>query len=765
MIRNILILLFGVWGNLAYAQGTILSGEHDDYTRIVVPIGEDREFTLEQEDSTRIIVLDPPGEFDSANIFRPLFADRLAALDTDGNVSLELGCDCEVRAYRYLDEYLVLDIFETANFPGELPQYPSTTARMEGLVGDQMVAIQTAEQNSLPADAPTVDRALAARTRYRPLAPLNVALLPEPSVVVAQLQEITAPRRTPAADNVADMNAAEIASEPESPIAPNTTPAPLPVNDPSPAPEMAEAADSLPNPDSLPSTESVMASMTTPPAIPDGLDATVQSLAQQLSRATAAGLLDPAARTPLSEGTADEPQDINDQEEDTIEGDPLDTSLPVRAANAFDIASLRDSSLAAVAAALSCAQPIGNLEDWAQGEQFSSNLGAMRQAIFDADGNILTTPTLKLARHYVFHGFGAEAEALLLTLENPPEVELAMARYLDDRPGPNFPAIETLALCSGLDMLWRFVDAPQFPELAAAQRESMRLAFSDLPAALRRMIGPDFVRRLDEAGYDDDATDVREALARGQTLDETEIIVLEFETSNAPPTRSATERLENQLGNAGPDAARVMREFLAALRRAGDNPDPSQMITAEALLRETPLDRSVGSLWYEVLMAHAGLGDMETAFSMLNELAGAAPEMRHGIDIDMVDMILRSNQTAALVVMSTRLATQPGGHNLPLNQRQEIFDGLMGLGLADLAEPFSMDQDMPERLPLESGQNWAAAAGTDSAAAAVAQRVADLETMSGDANLETPDDVRNALADSRSLRAQLSELLGELPAN
>ena len=741
----------------ASAQGTIRSGEHGEFTRIVIPIGSDRDFSVEGEGNNRRVILDPPGAFRTNRVFDTLFADsRLQGLESneENGVVLELSCACDILSYRFQSSYLVLDIYDPSGSPE--PDTPPETEEVA----------QTEPEIPLPIDAPTVERSLASQRPYRPAAALatdllqtslpplpRLAAVDESAVAMAGDQEMDDAPMADMSDNGMDMQGS--GGLQDMPISRERTPEPM-------QEMMAEATDDMDMADDA----DMQSSMTGPDrtGAQTGLEDTADALAQQLARAAAAGLLETSAFEPLT--AADPPAATADddapEESDVADGDPEPTGLPVRAANAFDVAGNRDGGLSAIAAALSCAQPIGNMASWSDGLGFEQQLGALRQAAFDSQGDLLRGPTIDLARYYIYHGFGAEAEAWLLQLEEPPQTELSMARYLDDRPGPNFPEVETLALCSGLDILWRFVDAPDFPELALSQRQEMRLAFSALPLGLRRLLGPDFVRRLAAEGYDDDAADVREALARGPTLDDAEALVLEMETTDERPTRSDTQALENQLQDAGPDVARVMREYLAARRQASDPPEADHLNAAEALLRETAADRSIGSLWHEVLLAHTAEGNVDRVFPMLDTLLEGPTEDRQEIAQTVVDILLANQQDAALIVMSTRLAAQPDGPELPFSQRNAIYERLTSFGLDDLAEPFSPTATMMDDLPATPSQNWAAAAaGTEGPAAQVARRIADLETSGGGPmEPENPDDMRAALEDSRAMRAELAALLG-----
>lgn len=727
-----------------HAQGAIRTGEHGAFTRVVIPIGVARAFTLEGEGTSRRVVLDPPADFDVSDVRRPLSAGRLLTIDDQGSgvLSLLLGCNCEVEAYRYDGAYAVLDIFD-----------PSAAENAES----------TAEIE-LPGDAPTRVRAEQFRRPYVPVAPLDPQLLQstvEPVTRLTGLQSTRPPE--PAANNseaVQQNTVALVASEGSDPSAVDLREDDLTRGDPV---FHNDQAGHL-SPDSAERMGNSIAEEGL--TLDSELSETVDALAEQLARAAASGLLETALAVPDSDqesASEQSPPATMSLESET--NDPSPESLPVRAANAFDIAGDRDGGLAGISAALSCSAPIRDMTEWSEGLGFEQELGGLRLAAFDSHGMLRRAETIELARYYIYHGFGAEAAAWLTQLDDPPVAELAMAHYLDDRPGPNFPPVETIALCSGLNLLWRFIDAPEFPELSLSQRQDMRLTFSGLPIGLRRLLGPNFVRRLAAEGYSEDAADIREALARGSMFDEIDALVLEMETTDELPTRRDTEALEDQLQTSGPDAARIMREYLAARRLAKDLPDEGQLIAAQALLRESTENRAVNSLWHEVLLSHAAMGDMEAMLAMLVEVSNMPEPDLEAIENSVIELIVERENDAALIVFSTHLVEQSRSHRLSLTQRRAVWERLSFFGLAELASFFDDDEmAMPEPL-LTPSQNWAAAADEDTSVARIARRMAEFESDLPASALQHPDEVRATLQDSQSLRTELSDMLGLAAAN
>ncbi|MBF9035259.1 hypothetical protein HKCCE2091_13515 [Rhodobacterales bacterium HKCCE2091] len=706
------------------------SGEHGTYTRLVAPIGSDRDFETTRIGREVRIVLTPPADFDTSTVFRRLNAGRLDALDAEGDLSLTLGCACRVEASRYLDTYLVLDIYDD----------PEADAEAAALLEAGSVEVPPPQVDNAIPNRPAAELSGSPTLLLMDLANAGSMLRPNGAAHNDEQGAMTPVESLAfAPPEVEDRHAAASHAEPEA--APAASEAPHP-----------EQAHDQPHPDM-------------------DLGGTASSLAEQLSRAASAGLLDAAATAPRALGDPmphreeDPPPAATPVPEPHPEG-----QLPIRAANAFDVVLDRNGGIGGAGSALTCSNRIGDVSGWASGLGFEQDIGTLRQGVIDARGQVMPRAAVRLARFYIYYGFGAEAEYWLTQLDDPPEAELSMARYLDDRPGPNFARVETLALCSGTDLLWRFVDADSFPDLSQRQRQEMRLAFARLPLGLRRILGPDFARRLNEAGYHEDATEIREALGRGDTLDADQELLLALETSDDPPPHDSAERLEETMQRAGPDAHRAMLQYLALARRENSAVDDAHIIAAEAMLREDPGVRSTGGLWHEVILAHAARGDSESLFGMLDELEGAPAAARAAIETSVVETLLEADEMAALVVLSTRMATAEGGPRLPRELSSEVHERLLSLGLDALASAYAPAGDGPgpdAPAPMPS-RNWAAAAaGTEGADAALAERLSALEA--GNAPAADPEDtasLRAAIEDSRAMREMLSDLLGpELGGN
>ncbi|WP_417205877.1 hypothetical protein [Antarctobacter sp.] len=117
MTRWIGFLLIALWPSLAPAQTvTVRSGEHGEFTRLVLDVPDGTEWALTPEpDAGRIsLSLDKgPYQFEIATVFNRIGTERIASLTpSEDGVGLEigLGCQCRAEAFVLRDTMLVIDV-------------------------------------------------------------------------------------------------------------------------------------------------------------------------------------------------------------------------------------------------------------------------------------------------------------------------------------------------------------------------------------------------------------------------------------------------------------------------------------------------------------------------------------------------------------------------------------------------------------------------------------------------------------------------------
>lgn len=105
----------------------VQSGDHPGFTRLVLPIGTDREWELnEQGDGQWQLSLSPAIDgFDTSTAFNLIQRTRLSDLTATDTLALDLACACDVSSFRYDARFLVIDISDP-DPNATLPEIPDT---------------------------------------------------------------------------------------------------------------------------------------------------------------------------------------------------------------------------------------------------------------------------------------------------------------------------------------------------------------------------------------------------------------------------------------------------------------------------------------------------------------------------------------------------------------------------------------------------------------------------------------------------------------
>lgn len=95
-------------------QIPVRSGEHEDFTRLVLTIPAGSKFEVTSSDkSARISLAQPDANFDVSAVFSRIPRTRLlkaSQAKTGADLILELGCDCQVQSFRFSPTQVVVDI-------------------------------------------------------------------------------------------------------------------------------------------------------------------------------------------------------------------------------------------------------------------------------------------------------------------------------------------------------------------------------------------------------------------------------------------------------------------------------------------------------------------------------------------------------------------------------------------------------------------------------------------------------------------------------
>ncbi|SNS10951.1 hypothetical protein [Antarctobacter heliothermus] len=140
MTRWIVWMLIGLWPTLAGAQTvTVRSGEHGDFTRLVLDVPDGTEWDLIPDPNAALVTLSfggGPYGFETSTVFNRIGTERIAGLtpSEDGRtLDIRLNCQCGAEAFVLRGTMLVIDI-APSDSPAQLTR--SRAVRQEAGAGD-----------------------------------------------------------------------------------------------------------------------------------------------------------------------------------------------------------------------------------------------------------------------------------------------------------------------------------------------------------------------------------------------------------------------------------------------------------------------------------------------------------------------------------------------------------------------------------------------------------------------------------------------------
>lgn len=516
----------------------------------------------------------------------------------------------------------------------------------------------------------------------------------------------------------------------------------------------APALPAVPLPD-----PAAIAEPTPLPTPPFAIEDAGSLLAEQLARAAAAGLLDPAPNQPLStaDPVAASPDPVaRDQSVPVIpETEPPSAPPPILAANAYDLNIAETPGRLVVSTATTCiAAPVRPIGAWTGDFSFLNGLGRLRARVFDDRGTLDAANALELAELYLVHGFGAEAAFWLGEMASPPAFHTALAHFLDHRAEGVFGAFEDHDLCQPQLLLWLFLSDPEARPLEEVTVAILAQYFA-LPVSLRDALGPDLARAFVRAGREGAALEVREALARGGRLSPRDLAFLDLELPGVPPP----SQVEIDPANAGTQQVEpaLTHRLMTQIRRTGVA-NPEDLVAADALVLETRPALRQGGLRHAAALGHALVGDIEGTLSHLALNGQRDADAAIPVFADIVDALMDLESTAPLLLLLSSENFGQFGHFPNPSFRRQVADFLLDHGLPGMARDLVLaggsdharDRALLERVFDRLAEDRAI---SPPAAAPATDPVPDAPPA------QTREDMAALLSESRALRAELSGLL------
>lgn len=550
----------------------ITSGEHDGFTRLVFAVDPSIDWSLQHGNQTARLIFPMQGvTFDESSVFDRIAKLRLsstrAAEEEDASTfHMNLACDCDVKAYAYLGNYIVVDILD-----GGHDVTPDETIA-EGTIHRNAPQLWGAEERAL-AIAPMFSVALQA-----PVAPKFYGTIEEDA-----FSEQTF---TTALESDADHEMMpSIPTE-----SPNDT---LGMHEDNHAQTIVDNIDAYidthaeehDDPDAMRSGMHAEVDDTTMSAGADEMAASHDEhtpidaelaetvaiarmqLLQQLTMAAEQGLLQFDGPTPMEaeEEPVEEIVEMEGPSEVTPEQLPFD-DRQLRVQSVYDRDSGMDEILDMLAQNTCPDEGLLNIASWGSGNDFNTEISNARSALlkeFDEPDLAVVTDLVHL---YIRYGFGIEAITYLNDYPQIPDQDLLLdiAMITDGQSVAKDGPLGMANACNGISGLWALIG--QYPALDSPVGDVATIteAFSELPIDIRRALGPRLSMAFLGRGMMDEASLISEIVERapGEHGDEHTMMMADiaFDRGDIEAAEDVYERLINDDSVLAVDALIKMAE-------------------------------------------------------------------------------------------------------------------------------------------------------------------------------------------------------------
>lgn len=433
------VCLVAAWPLFA-APVVVRSGEHGAYTRLVLSVPLEADWSIDEGDRTARIRLSGHSDgFNTQDIFRRIDQARISSVQsTPSELFLELGCACEISTILESSNLLVIDVSERAD-QGEVRQILDIASSDLAFLG----------QGRLSFDGK----------------PRNV------SSTVTNVSPTSAPGRLPD-------------------FAQLSRPNPIFRQD-GPSTRVLDEEDQ-PNKEELAQLQ--------------------QQLAQGIGRAATRGILtaDPnrsAVRLPTGDG----PIDLEMLIEQAARAELASAASNLRVHTSDDPGATEAvrQDLASTTGLL-CPDPtLVDVLGWTDGKPASVQFAAGRNALYGEFDRIDDGAVEKLAKTYLYFGFGPEARQIIELdpdLAARAEIWLEMADILEFGSVRGGSKLNSLGHCDSAVALWAVLAADASRGASDVNANAALRTLNTLPAHLRTYLAPLLSRRLLESDMPDAAS-------------------------------------------------------------------------------------------------------------------------------------------------------------------------------------------------------------------------------------------------------------------
>lgn len=384
---------------------------------------------------------------------------------------------------------------------------------------------------------------------------------------------------------------------------------------PGPVPELPNAGAPSPNEEAISLAEGV--------------------LKQELARAAQRGVLIPSQEPKPAPEITVQSDPTGPVPGDTAEQTPRPAQTPLRATLADRPAPERTAARDGFSLTGRSCLPDSALDlaSWGVGSSLVDGLADLNPKLYGELDRPDPDITRRLARHYLHHGFGAEARMTLQTGGISDPVLSDLAHVLDDDDVPFSGVFAQQHDCASDVSLWAVLTASEsrLPEMDTG---AVMRAFHDLPDQLQKRLGPRLAEIMRRNGHADMASIALRRL--GATAEDHDLTLARLALEERQASAQSRPDLAAVVSSGTERAPEALQLLIEAEIAAGQGiPDETaELIAAYAFeQRQGPMAQELA--WTEV-MAHAGSGNFPQAFTAVSRLPTVPSGAQYGRLFDML---------------------------------------------------------------------------------------------------------------------------------
>ncbi|PIE14245.1 MAG: hypothetical protein CSA68_10545 [Rhodobacterales bacterium] len=335
---------------------------------------------------------------------------------------------------------------------------------------------------------------------------------------------------------------------------------------------------------------------------------------------------------------------------------------------------------------------IFDLAAWGDPDSVMSEIIKQRGQVLREFDKVSEESVEKLAKAYIYAGFGAEAKSILRAFGVEPkhgDILRTMAEIVDGRSHNFSVNMESQIECSTSAALWAVLTVPDLPKRTKINEKAILSSFARLPHHIQHFIGPRLSQKFLDFGDVETARSLRNMTVRHPDEPGAELQLLDARLDSE---RGLHEQAKQSLQDIVEQDNDMAPQALIALLEKGladDGEVDTYLIeTAESHVFEQKNTEVGAELQRLIILLRAKEGNLQAALSRLRDLEKSYKITRKKQNMiwqSVLDIALQNKNREKFLrfVFAARQDLEEWG--IPRNTRRKIASLLLDEGLVDMA--------------------------------------------------------------------------------